>query len=146
MAVTDMSFQEKITWLFGAVSICTGAAYFGIVVARAQHTPVAEVAYVWPMVWALVACLGAMILGSLAIYLAWPQDRGRTDQRDREIERYGNYVGQVLASFCVLAALILAMRKADYFWIANTIYLGCFLSGLLGAIVKIVIYHVGFRR
>jgi hypothetical protein len=38
------------------------------------------------------------------------------------------------------------MTKADYFWIANTIFLGCFLSGLIGALVKIVVYRVGFRR
>ncbi len=145
MPVSDMTFNEKITWLYGAVSVCSGATYFGIVVARAQDTSVTEVAYVWPMVWTMVACLAAMILGSLAIYLIWPQDRGKTDQRDREIDRVGNYAGQVFATFGALAALILTMTEASHFWIANTIYLGCFLSGFVGVVAKIVAYRVGLR-
>jgi hypothetical protein len=98
------------------------------------------------MAWTLIACLVGMIVGSLAIYLAWPRDRGRIDQRDREIERFGNHAGQIFATFAIAAALILTMAGATHFWIANTIYLGCFLSGFLGALAKIVVYHVGFQR
>ena len=144
MSVSDMTFQEKITWLYGGISVITGATYFGIVVARAQGTPASEVAWVWPMAWTLIACVVGMILGSLAIYLAFPRDRGKTDQRDREIERYGNYVGQTFAGFCTAAALVLTMTEASHFWIANTIYLGCFLAGFIGALVKIIVYRVGF--
>jgi hypothetical protein len=74
MSASDMSFQEKLAWLYGAVSVVTAATYFGIVVARAQRTPVTEVAYVWPLVWTLVACVVAMIVGGLAIRLAFPHD------------------------------------------------------------------------
>jgi hypothetical protein len=146
MAASDMTFQEKTTWLYAVVSVVTGATYFGIMVARAQDTPLAEVKWVWPMAWTMIACLIAMILGSLAIYLIWPQDRGRADLRDREIERFGNYTGQIFGTFCMAAALILTMTGATHFWIANTIFLGCFLSGFLGALVKIVVYRTGFQR
>jgi hypothetical protein len=146
MAASDMTFQEKTTWLYAVVSIVTGATYFGIAVARAQGTPSTEVQWVWPMAWCMIACCAAMILGSIAIYLIFPEDRGKADQRDREIERFGNYTGRVFAVFCTAAALILTMTGASHFWIANTIFLGCFLSGFLGALVKIVGYRVGFQR
>ena len=87
-----------------------------------------------------------MILGSLAIYLIWPQDRGRSDQRDRDIERYGNYAGHIFATFAAVAALVLAMTEASHFWIANKIFLGCFLSGFVDALVKMVVYRVGSQR
>ena len=146
MAASDMTFQEKTTWLYGVVSVVTGITYFAIVAARAQGIPAAEVQWVWPMVWTMVACLAAMILGSLAIYLLWPEDRGKADQRAREIARYGNSVGQMFATFAAVAALILTMTEASHFWIANTIFLGCFLSGFLGSLVKIVVYRIGFQR
>lgn len=145
MAASDMTFQEKTTWLYGAVSVVTGVTYFGIIVARAQGAPLNEVKWVWPMAWCMIACLVAMIVGSLAIYLAWPRDRGRIDQRDREIERYGNYTGQIFATFAAAAALILTMTEASHFWIANTIFIGCFLSGVVSSLVKIVVYRMGFQ-
>ncbi|MBN1628980.1 MAG: hypothetical protein JW990_04395 [Thermoleophilia bacterium] len=146
MAASDMTFQEKTTWLYGVVSVVTGVTYFAIVGARARGVPAAEVDWVWPMVWTMVGCLVAMILGTLAIYLLWSEDRGRADQRDREIERYGNHVGQIFATFAAVAALILAMTEASHFWIANAIFIGCFLSGFLGSLVKIVVYRTGFER
>ena len=146
MAVSDMTFQEKTTLLYGVVSVVTGITYFAIVGARAQGIPAAEVEWVWPMAWCMIGCLVAMILGSLAIYLASPRDGRKADQRDREIERYGNYTGQIFATFATAAALILTMTGATHFWIANTIFLGCFVSGFLGALVKIVVYRVGFQR
>lgn len=145
MSALDMTFQEKLTWLYGAISVATGATYFGIIVARAQNTALTEVAWVWPMAWTLIACLVGMIVGSLVLYLASPKDRRKTDQRDREIERFGNYAGQGFGTFCVAAALILTMTGASHFWIANTIYLGCFLAGIIGALVKIVVYRIGFQ-
>lgn len=146
MAGFDMSYQEKTTWLYGVVSVVTGVTYFAIVGARARGVPATEVEWVWPMAWCMIGCLTAMIVGALAIYCIWPQDGGKVDQRDREIERYGNYTGQIFATFAAAAALILTMTEASHFWIANAIFIGCFLSGFLGSLVKIVVYRIGFQR
>ena len=146
MAVSDATFQEKTTWLYGVVSVVTGVTYFAIVGARARGVPAAEVEWVWPMVWCMIGCLVAMIVGSLAIYLASPRAGRKADQRDREIERYGNYSGQAFGTFAMLAALILTMTGATHFWIANTIFPGCFISGFLGSLVRIVVYRIGFQR
>ncbi len=42
-----------------------------------------------------------------------------------------------------LGGLALAMLRAEPFWIANAIYLGFFLSAILGSIAKIVAYRRG---
>lgn len=145
MSVAEMSFQEKITWLYTAVAVCTYGTYLAIILTRAQSTPLTEVAYVRPLLWTIGACLAAMIVGCIAIALASPKDRAKTDQRDREIERFGTYVGQSFAGIFAVVALVLSITEADYFWIANAIWLGCVLSGLLGSVVKLVAYRRDFR-
>ena len=51
--------------------------------------------------------------------------------------------GNVLG-FATLLPLGLAMAEVDYFWIANSIYLACVVSGVVTAVVKIVAYRRGF--
>ncbi len=45
-----------------------------------------------------------------------------------------------------VAALLMAMARWDWFWIANVIYLGFVLSAVLGSATKIVAYHRGLPR
>ncbi len=68
------------------------------------------------------------------------------DQRDREINRFGDYIGQSFVIVGGVAALGLAMAELSYFWIANAIYLGFVLSSILGSTAKIVAYRWGFPR
>ena len=42
-----------------------------------------------------------------------------------------------------LAGLVLAMVEADWFWIANAIYLGFVLSAMLSSATKIGLYRRG---
>ena len=73
------------------------------------------------------------------------QGRGQKDQRDREIHRFGEYIGQSFVVIGGVAALVLAMAEADHFWIANAIYLAFVLSSVLGCAAKIVAYRRGFQ-
>jgi hypothetical protein len=41
------------------------------------------------------------------------------------------------------AALVMAMAKVDYFWIANVIYLGFVLWAVAGSALKLVAYRRG---
>jgi hypothetical protein len=41
------------------------------------------------------------------------------------------------------AALVMAMAKVDYFWIANVIYLGFTLWAVAGSALKLVAYRRG---
>jgi hypothetical protein len=41
------------------------------------------------------------------------------------------------------AALVMAMAKVDYFWIANVVYLGFVLWAVAGSVLKLVAYRRG---
>ena len=44
-----------------------------------------------------------------------------------------------------MAALVLAMRELDPFWIANAAYLAFVLSAAVGSAAKIAAYRGGFQ-
>ena len=72
-----------------------------------------------------------------------PREAGKKDQRDREIYRFGEYIGQSFVVIGGVAALLMAMAEWDHFWIANVIYLAFVLSAILGSVAKIVAYRPG---
>ena len=74
-----------------------------------------------------------------------PREAGKKDQRDREIYRFGEYIGQSFVVIGGVAALLMAMAEWGHFWIANIIYLGFVLSAVLGSVAKIVAYRWGFQ-
>jgi cell division protein FtsW (lipid II flippase) len=69
----------------------------------------------------------------------------KMDQRDREINRFGEYIGQSFVVIGGVAALILSMAEFDHFWIANAVYLAFVLSALLGSTAKVIAYRRGFQ-
>jgi hypothetical protein len=139
-----MSFEERNTWVYAVVSLVAGAVYLAIVLARAQGTPLVEVPYVATMLWSIGGAIVAAIAGRVLTAIAWPGDADKKDERDREIERFGEYVGQSFVGIGAVGALVLAMAEADQFWIANAIYLSFVLSALLSSTAKIVAYRRGF--
>ena len=64
-------------------------------------------------------------------------------ERDREIARFSTHAGQAFLVIGGLAALLMAMAEWDWFWIANTLYLGFALSGILEGTTKVVSYRRG---
>ena len=105
----------------------------------------AEVPYVAPLLWTI----GASIVGSIALHavlgISSPRDAGKKDQRDKEIYRFGEYIGQSFVVIGGVAALLMAMAEWGHFWIANVIYLAFVLSAVLGSVAKIVAYRRGFQ-
>jgi cell division protein FtsW (lipid II flippase) len=96
------------------------------------------------MLWTIGAAIIASIVLNIAIAIASPKEAGKKDQRDRQINRFGEYIGQSFVVAGGVTALLLTLAEADYFWIANAIYLGFVLSALLGSTAKIVAYRRGF--
>ena len=141
-----MSAEEKNTWIYAVISFAAYVAYLGIVAERAQGTPIADVAYIWPLIWSFVAMMVAMIAGRIIVRMLWRGEPLLPDERDREIDRCGYRIGFTIGGLAMVAGMILAMVEVDYFWIANAIYFGCFLSGFIGAVVKILVYRRGFAR
>jgi hypothetical protein len=83
--------------------------------------------------------IGANIL----IAVMAPDDAGKRDQRDKDVNRYGEYVGGLVLGVAAIVPFLLALAEADHFWIANTIYLAFVVSTIAGSIVKIVAYRRG---
>ncbi len=109
---------------------------------RVLSTPVARVPYIAVLVWTIVASVLATIAGPVLLESARPSDSRRADIRDKEIHRSGEYAGRWFL-VAGAAALLMAMAKWDYFWIANVIYLGFVLWAVAGSALKLVAYRRG---
>ena len=137
-----MSFGEKGNWVYVIVTAVTFAVYAVIVLGRAGDGSLADVTYVSTMLWAIGVGVGLNILGSIAIAASKPSEADTTDERDRSIDRFGDYVGGIVLGIGMIGPLGLALADADSFWIANAIFAVFVLSALVSSIVKIV----GYRR
>ena len=138
-----MSYDEKNAWSLGVIAVIAYGAYLAWVLVQAQDMPLVDVDYVRPMVTSIV---GAIILGIIAaiIFAATrPSEAGLSDERDREINRRGEQIGQSFVVIGGTAVILLAMIEAPYFWIANAMYLAFVLSAVLSTIVKAIGYRWG---
>jgi uncharacterized integral membrane protein len=139
-----MSFEEKGVWTLGIVAVLTFTGYVIVIAQRAADVPIADIDYVWPMVIAIGAAIVIGVIVTVILAIASPRDAGKKDERDREIYRRGEYMGQSLVVAGAMWALFLAMIEADYFWIANSLYLFFFLSAMVATVAKLVAYRKGF--
>ncbi|MFE9204393.1 hypothetical protein [Micromonospora sp. NPDC007230] len=140
-----MAFEEKRAWIMGLVAVAAYAAYVVIVLGRAGGDPLADVSYAGP----LLATVAGSIVASIALHIVVstvsPEGANEKDQRDREIHRLGDHIGQSFLIVGGVAALAMALADWDQFWIANVIYLGFVLSAVVGSAAKIVAYRRGFQ-
>ena len=140
-----MAFEEKRAWIMVVVSAAAYATYAAIIVGRVDSTRVANVPYVATMLWSIGLAIAVSIVANIAVGIASGKGAERKDPRDREIGRFGEYIGQSFLVIGGVVALGMAMAELDYFWIANVIYLGFVLSSILGSTAKIVGYRRGFQ-
>lgn len=138
-----MSHEEKSTWAYVVIAATLSVVYFAIVLGQVPQRAVSEIEFQVPMLAAIGMAIGLTIVAYIAVAILAPEDAGKRDQRDKDINRYGEYVGGIVLGVAALVPLILALAKADHFWIANTIYLAFVLSTISGSIVKIVAYRRG---
>jgi hypothetical protein len=143
--IRRMAYEEKRAWIYAVASVVAYAIYVAIVLGRAVDTSLVHVRYVSTLLWTVGLSIAVQIVLSIAVSAASPRDRDRKDQRDREIGRFGEHIGQSLVIAGGVAALVLAMLEADYFWIANVLYLGFTLSAVLSSVAKIFAYRRGFH-
>jgi hypothetical protein len=150
-----MSFEEKVTWVGAAVSVIVAAAYFAIVGSRLDGTPVAEVAYKWPMIIAAAAMLALNIVGNIVMAVGTAisveitgkgsiKDLDRKDERDVHIGWRGDRAAYYVSCVLMLGVLVITMLGAERFWIANGIFASFLVAGLVASAVKLVAYRRGF--
>jgi hypothetical protein len=138
-----MSFEEKGVWIYGVLVTIVSGAYFSVVLNQARTTGVADIAYQIPLLISIGAVIALTVVGQIAIAIV-TRDCGKTDQRDKEIDRHGELYGYYVLSAAFALVLVMAMAKVDYFWIANAMYLGGVLGTFVSSVVKIVAYRRGF--
>ena len=99
--------------------------------------------YAAVLLWSVGASIVASIVGGMLVEAARPSDSRQADVRDKEIYRFGEYASRWFLVAAAAAALLMAMAKWDYFWIANVIYLGFVLWAVGGSVLKLVAYRRG---
>ena len=139
-----MSYEEKGTWSFLVVAIAGYAVYLWLVLPElAGGTPVDEVDYAVPMLWTIGGGIVGGIVARILVAIVSPSDTTHADVRDKQIDRAGEQVGNSLVVIGGVGALALAMLEADWFWIANTLYLAFVLAAVLASVAKLVMYRRG---
>ena len=139
-----MSFEEKGTWLYLVIITVLPVVYFATIVGQVMSVPVDEIDYQGPLLLAIGAAIGLAIVGMIAIAISSPAEADKSDQRDKDINRLGEYVGGLVLGFGMIVPFGLAMAEAPYFWIANGMYAVFVIAGLCGTLAKLVLYRRGF--
>jgi len=140
-----MSYIEKNTWLFGFIVVVGYAVYLALILT--QGVPIEQTDYIVPMLATIGGAIVAGILGGIVLAIATRADRdnrGNPDVRDKEIEHFGERVGNSFVVIGALGALVLAWLEVDHFWIANALYLAFVVSGLTSTMARLGAYRRGF--
>ena len=139
-----MSYEEKGTWVYLVIAVVGYTVYLSLLLPQLiGGVPVADVDYVPIMLWTIGGAIVAGIVLRILVEIVFPSESTRGDVRDKEIDRLGTRVGSSFVVIGALGALVLAMLEADWFWIANVIYLCFVLSALLESITRLVAYRRG---
>jgi hypothetical protein len=141
-----MAFLEKSQWVVLVVAAATLATYGTWTLTQMLSKPVAEIDWVQPMIYSIVAFVVANVVGNVIAAATNPKEADKSDQRDKEIDRFGERIGNYVLIAGSIAALILAMAAADRFWIGNAIYFAGILAAVGSSVTKIAAYHGPFQK
>jgi len=150
-----MSFEEKVTWVSGVVTLVVVLWYARAVSGLYVQVAVEEIAYQRPLLFAIGAMIVLTIVGSIAMSIATAigveisgegsvDDIGRKDERDASIDARGDRVAFYVSSVLMVGVLALAMLEVPHFWIANGLFAAFVAGGLTSSGVKLAAYRRGF--
>ncbi len=142
-----MVYEERNTWSTLIVSVVVMIGYVIVVLQAAGGGPLTGVDWFPLMLWAIGISIGATIVLSILWGMIAgakdPDDVGRSDVRDRDINRMGARVEQAFLVLAGLGVIALCAVGADVFWIANTMFLGFAVSTVIGSIARVIAYRRG---
>lgn len=138
-----MSYEEKGTWVYVLAIAGAYAAYVVVIGGRIAGSTIGDVSYVAPMLWTMGVAIGLCIVGRVAIEILRPSETYKLDVRDKDINRFGEYVGGSVLSIGMLVPFVLTLASADHFWIANAMYATFALSAVVANATKLVAYRKG---
>jgi hypothetical protein len=138
-----MSFEEKSTW---AMMISVPAVYSWYFITLLAALPddsalIGDVQYRGALFSTVVGLVLIAAVAHAGIAAYGPDD---ADERDREINRWGEYSGGYVTTSAALTGLGMAVFEIEYFWFANTILLLLVVSELVSSGIKIYFYRRGF--
>ncbi|MDX8032898.1 hypothetical protein SK803_21995 [Lentzea sp. BCCO 10_0856] len=138
-----MAVEEKRAWAMAITAVVGYAAYVLIVLLGADGRPLVEAPYAGALLWTIVFGIVVGIVSGIWFGIAARDDGMQVDERDREIGRFGDHIGQSFGVIGGVSAMALAVFEAPHFWIANVLYLCFVLSAVLGSVAKIFAYRRG---
>lgn len=137
-----MSFEEKSTWAVLAAMILTyGGYYYDVFITQGG---VMYDGYQARMIGMVVVLIVLLIIGHVAIAIFEPKGAGESDERDRRINYFGEYVGGFALGAVTLTVLGMAMLEIPHFYIAHALLGGLVLSEIVTSLAKIWRYRRGF--
>ncbi|WP_261765482.1 hypothetical protein [Actinotalea fermentans] len=143
IAEADVSYEEKGTWAYVVAGVAVFGGYVAWLLGAADGGPLVEVSYQRPLVTAIVVSVVATVVGRVLIEVVRPSESTRPDVRDKEVSRFGDYVGGTVLSILGAGVLALAIADADTFWIAQALYAAYVASMVASSVTKIVAYRRG---
>jgi hypothetical protein len=139
-----MSFEEKGAWAYAVIALALATIYFATILGQLQTAAVTEIDYQGRLLAAVGATIALTIVSMIGIGIASPAEAGKSDQRDKEINRFGEYIGGTALGIGMIVPFGLALAGIAQFWIANAMYLVFVVAGLVGTAVKLIAYRRGF--
>lgn len=144
-----MGYGERNAWVQLVGSVIAGVVYGAIFLSRLADSPAEEVSWAGPMLMVIVGGIVVTMLSSIGwgivAGLRDPDEEHRADQRDREIEWFGDRVGQAFLVLGGMGALVLAAYEVHWVWIGQTLFFSSFLSAVVGGAARLVAYRRGFQ-
>lgn len=142
-----MVYEERNVWTTLVVSVITITGYVIVILQSADGGPLTAVDWFPIMLWTIGISIGVTIVLSILWGLFAgakdPAGIGKSDERDRDINRMGTGVEQSFIVIAGLGVIVLCAVGADVFWIANTMFAGFAVATIVGGIARVIAYRRG---
>lgn len=139
----EMGYKERGTYIDLIVAVGVALKYVWDIYRLQLEAPLSEVAFRNPMFSAiLISVIATIVLHIVYAILSGSKDT-QEDQRDRQIGRFGDWVGLFPLSSGAMLGLLLAMFDQPHFWIANAVFAGFFVSSITSSITRLILYRRG---
>lgn len=142
-----MGREERAAWIGLVVAVIGLGGYVVVMAGTAASVPVERIDWLAAMVWTVVAS----IVVSIVANIVWgvvaerraPRGSNAPDERDREISRMGERVGNAFLVLAGIGAIALCALEAAPFWIANVLFAGFAVSAVVGTVARVIAYRRG---
>ena len=144
-----MTLSEGSKWAFLVIVLVTSVFYWVTVLPQLSTTAAADIGWQIPMLWAIGCSIVGTIVLSIVIAIGTAivtrREPENADVRDKQIERYGDRIGQAIMAYASAGVIVLVMFEVDWFWIGNALYLIGAVGAVVGTIASIRAYRGYFH-